>query len=338
MKKIIAFSKYIFYSVGGAEKSMFEVLKRKSAEQYEINLVGVENLKSFNCAQYEIPGLIGWSKTTIALKSQFKKFAYLEYCLNKGNITNYFRNINVDVEVYTYGFYAPAAVLGFGGKSTVYLRNETDLGINSNYYSGVKRIFKLIHIFLEYPFYLIYLRDLRVCYSKSKLVFNSQWMASECKKRFGNDGVIEYPIIDEELLKKNYLLNKNIQEKGIVFIGDSEIKGLSIVKKISRILNNQRFYVFSRNVKEKFMEQNITYMPWSTDNSIPFQYAKLIIVPSLWNEAFGRVSVEAQSLNIPVLVSNRGGLPETVKFNKKYIVEDFFDAKQWVKKINEVLL
>lgn len=40
--------------------------------------------------------------------------------------------------------------------------------------------------------------------------------------------------------------------------------------------------------------------------------ARLVLVPSSWEEAWGRVATEAQVSGIPVLASNRGGLPESV--------------------------
>lgn len=41
-----------------------------------------------------------------------------------------------------------------------------------------------------------------------------------------------------------------------------------------------------------------------------FQTISLLIVPSLWNEPFGRVVIEAYSSHIPVLMANNGGLIE----------------------------
>jgi glycosyltransferase involved in cell wall biosynthesis len=40
--------------------------------------------------------------------------------------------------------------------------------------------------------------------------------------------------------------------------------------------------------------------------------ARVVIVPSLWPEAFGLVALEAMSVGTPVIVSDRGGLPEIV--------------------------
>jgi len=43
-----------------------------------------------------------------------------------------------------------------------------------------------------------------------------------------------------------------------------------------------------------------------------YRKAKILLAPSRWQEAWGRVATEAQFSAIPVLASNRGGLPESV--------------------------
>ncbi|MBI2596243.1 glycosyltransferase family 4 protein [Candidatus Daviesbacteria bacterium] len=44
-----------------------------------------------------------------------------------------------------------------------------------------------------------------------------------------------------------------------------------------------------------------------------YKSCKLVVMPSIYPEAFGRVALEALSAGTPVVVSNRGGLPEIVR-------------------------
>ena len=66
-----------------------------------------------------------------------------------------------------------------------------------------------------------------------------------------------------------------------------------------------------------------------------FASAALWLVPSLWAEPFGRVSIEAQAANRPVLVINNGGLPETVR-DTRYII-DTFNQEAWLERIRALL-
>jgi glycosyltransferase involved in cell wall biosynthesis len=47
-----------------------------------------------------------------------------------------------------------------------------------------------------------------------------------------------------------------------------------------------------------------------------FSAIDVLVVPSIWPEAFGRVVIEAASAGIPSIVSDRGGLPELVDERK----------------------
>ncbi len=62
--------------------------------------------------------------------------------------------------------------------------------------------------------------------------------------------------------------------------------------------------------------RNITILPFTPDprTFYPTVYSttKLLLMPSLWNEAFGLVAAEAMLNGIPVLASKRGALPETI--------------------------
>lgn len=48
-----------------------------------------------------------------------------------------------------------------------------------------------------------------------------------------------------------------------------------------------------------------------------YEQADILVVPSLWNEPAGRVAYEAGLLGIPVIVTNRGGLPQMVGYGER---------------------
>ncbi len=57
----------------------------------------------------------------------------------------------------------------------------------------------------------------------------------------------------------------------------------------------------------------IMVAPATTEPSTYFGLTKILLVPSVVNESFGRVAAEALINGIPPIVSNRGALPETVR-------------------------
>jgi glycosyltransferase involved in cell wall biosynthesis len=57
----------------------------------------------------------------------------------------------------------------------------------------------------------------------------------------------------------------------------------------------------------------IMVAPATTQPSTYFALTKILLVPSAFNEPFGRVAAEALINGIPPLVSDRGALPETIR-------------------------
>ena len=51
---------------------------------------------------------------------------------------------------------------------------------------------------------------------------------------------------------------------------------------------------------------------WEPDTSAIYPALDILVVPSLYPDPFGRVSVEAQAAGVPVVCSTAGGLPETL--------------------------
>lgn len=53
----------------------------------------------------------------------------------------------------------------------------------------------------------------------------------------------------------------------------------------------------------------------------------MLVVPSLWNEPFGRVVIEAYSHHVPVFMSNNGGLKELAEqgLSRSFSTDSFDD-------------
>jgi glycosyltransferase involved in cell wall biosynthesis len=57
---------------------------------------------------------------------------------------------------------------------------------------------------------------------------------------------------------------------------------------------------------------NIVRVGLQQDMGRVFGMTRILLMPSLWHESGGRAAIEALSLGIPVISTNRGGLPETL--------------------------
>lgn len=57
---------------------------------------------------------------------------------------------------------------------------------------------------------------------------------------------------------------------------------------------------------------NVQWLEPQDDMRGVYAQARVLLMPSVWEEAFGRTVIEAQLNGIPVLASHRGALPETV--------------------------
>jgi glycosyltransferase involved in cell wall biosynthesis len=73
---------------------------------------------------------------------------------------------------------------------------------------------------------------------------------------------------------------------------------------------------------------NITYRRPTADMRTVYRATKLLLVPSRWPEAWGRVVSEAQLSGIPALASLTGGLPESVGLGG-VLIDPAADLDRW---------
>lgn len=320
--------------LGGAEKSSFEILKKEMNKGREIELISFADVDTFGAQSKKNDIPLSWKIKFIYKIFTFKKFFYWEYVFNRLKLKKYFNSLDEQNVLYTYAIYAPIAINSFKGKSKLFIRSETDLAINKNYHNGLKKFLKYLYLVLEYPAYYIYKNDLKKAIKKADIICNSKYMSKKLKELYGKNSKVLYPFVDERRLIKEFNSVKDeVYSKGVVFVGDALIKGINIAKDLSTQLPNVKFYFFSRYISEKKVENNIIWMPWQNKEVDIYKYASFVIVPSIWEEAYGRVSREAYILGIPVFVSNIGGLPESVDYKKEFIVDNYLNIKNWKEKI-----
>jgi glycosyltransferase involved in cell wall biosynthesis len=336
MAKILAFSKHLTFNTGGAERSIIQTLK--DFKNDEITLLGFDSPSSSYVVSSHKNLPNNWTTKSISPPYRLNRFPYYEYFLNKRNLKYLFRTYSGYDKLVTYSLYAPLAINTLEIETTLYIRSENDLLIRDNYYlDPLTRFAKKLYTISENPLLSIYRRELRLAMTRSKVIANSNFMAKQLNKRFGIEADICYPPIDIKKLREEFdKIKDTIEHKGIVFVGDSIVKGLPMAIQISKSLGNFKFYFFSRHINSAEIDGNITWMPW-TDREVDYlKYASHVIVPSFWQEAYGRVSREAYLLGIPVLVSNRGGLPETVDNDPDHIISNYHSIEAWVAAIKRI--
>ncbi|CAG8575030.1 12657_t:CDS:2 [Gigaspora margarita] len=116
--------------------------------------------------------------------------------------------------------------------------------------------------------------------------------------------------------KPPYKRYYNFDATYVLITNPSSIKGYTIFKKLAEKMPDVQFAaikswgVSEYQLKEMENTENITIFEVLKDMEELWPKIKVLIVPSLWYEAFGLVAVEATLRGIPVICSDAGGLPE----------------------------
>ena len=155
----------------------------------------------------------------------------------------------------------------------------------------------------------------------SKIIFNSEWS----KKQFLKDLKSFYhkskklEVIHQSTNKTKVDLGK--KENLITFVGKlNSAKGYDIFgNAITKILDrypNWRSLVIGDEPREKilFNHKNLKNLGFQNHKKVleTFNKSSIAVACSRWEEPFGRTSLEAASRGCAVIISNRGGLPETI--------------------------
>ena len=156
--------------------------------------------------------------------------------------------------------------------------------------------------------------------SVDKVVFNSKWT----RKRFFIGITNENNFLKQTFVcyqsSSKVKINFKKKEKIISFVGKlNKAKGYDVFgKAIVRILDKHPSWkakVYGDEPREKLFvnHKNLFILGFKENNIILRELKKISIsvVCSRWEEPFGRTSLEAASRGSAVLITNKGGLPET---------------------------
>ena len=174
-----------------------------------------------------------------------------------------------------------------------------------------------------------------------KIIFVSKWV----QKRYFVD-------LDQKLINKTEVVYPSINKlkifpkknKWITFVGKlNSSKGYDIYKEaILRILNEFKQWT-ALSIGDESRDR--PYINHIRHKEIGFKNHKSVlnilsktqiaVVPSRWEEPFGRTALESGSRGCATIISNRGGLPETIKH---YLKLDKLDHNHLYKKIKYLIL
>ncbi|MGE0736081.1 MAG: glycosyltransferase [Alphaproteobacteria bacterium] len=144
----------------------------------------------------------------------------------------------------------------------------------------------------------------------------SPFVRDRMRVQFGIDAAVIPSLVEPDLYRVEPT------GKTALFINPTAEKGAEIFFAVAERLRHVRFTVAEawwfdepwRNYCFKRAAQlgNIDWWPATEDMRTLYSRARVLLAPSVWEEAWARSVCEAQISGIPAIASDRGGLPESV--------------------------
>lgn len=138
-----------------------------------------------------------------------------------------------------------------------------------------------------------------------------------------NAVTFSYPNLKEIIDEKRQLIHD--KNTTFLFVG-SILKQKGVFKMINAFKKLSNYPDITLNIvgkgadteslqKEIVSDSRIHYLgfKYTPELNMIYRSADILLVPSDWDEPFGRVVIEGNSNGLPVIGSNRGGIPEIIK-------------------------
>ena len=309
----ILFAAETLYPVWGGSDVSARVLMTELSKEHEVHAVYMGDT-------FDVPFKI-YPQEKRFLKGQWRRGVKL-YSWWKSVVGAKIDEIKPDVLI-TQGLFMPASIevaKEKGVKVVSFVRNTMHVSINGfipvtlKYYS-------------QYPYYWSLKKKFRKNLVKSDVVIaNSSAIKKITDDALGTDCVVVYPFVK----MKNYKVKSS--KEYITMINPDVHKGYRIFREIAIRCPTKKFLVVGKDIVEEI--PNIKVVPWVEDMKEVYSKTRMILLPSFWFEPCGRIQLEGLASLIPSVVSNKGGLPETVPL--ELVVKNLEDIDEWVAKIELV--
>lgn len=307
---IISLISYLSTSKGGTEISTFDILKSLHHKGHKITVVYEEDGDQSEPYQ-------AFCTQTIKIKS-FK--------LNSSFINDIFRiKTSHDAVVYSsqYDNLFFGCILSFVKNTPLISHLRLEAALESDSIRKLKQAFTLSRV--------------------DKFIAVSDAVRNDWSQKLGiNHSLIKtiYNGIDleqfhpcEDILERRTAWEIPQDTKVITYVGRLEqYKGVeTLIRAASSLINHhpekqiilliagkslvsgEKYITFlKRLVSELSIEKSTRFLGHISDVKSLYQISDLVVVPSLWLEAFGRVTIEAMACGTPVIGSRVGGIPEVL--------------------------
>lgn len=328
VNRALLFGENVGYQCGGAEKSTFALLNHMQNLELDVLFVSDEKLdKRFTRLPYSNTRSIRFFKSS--------KFAYIQYFINWMDRKTILSELKDSRLLLTQGVPASIAINAFKGKTVYIMTDESALNQTRCYeWKMWRKILWWLRYTLQFPFFCFFCRENKKAIKQANVIIaNSNYVARKVKQKFGRESIVISPVIDFEKYTQ-VKMPRFSDRRYIVLFGEYAFKGVNLFKAIARRMPDHKFMIVGRERNEA-NTGNLIFRKYGDDPLRIYQETKMLLMPSLWEEAFGMAAVEACLLTIPVLVSARGGLPETVP--AEYVIEDYLNIEAWIDGINKIV-
>ena len=170
---------------------------------------------------------------------------------------------------------------------------------------------------------------------------NSDFTAQRWRALCGIESTVVPPLV----LPERYFVSTRGDR--VLFVNPTPIKGVEIMFALAAACPDIPFLVseswgLDPNWRAYCLNRaavlpNIEWSGPTRDMRPVYARSRTLLMPSLWEEAFGRTVVEAQINAIPVVASNRGALPDTVGAGG-VLVDAHAPIDHWARALREAFM